>query len=288
MTERVSLSVKISQATSREIVRVEEPGLPTSEDVAIQGELVEEGGPLWKALSAPPPSVANLIHQVLTLEKTERRFLRPSGFGGCPRSQLFQYQQVPATDLPQPDNGLQLIFGVGTKLHEMLQNYLAQHPGVFFSPETPVWIPELNIKGSCDGILSLRTPDANGLVYRWGVEFKTISSRGFEALRKPKPEHVVQASIYARLAGVYWISIVYFNKDSHQMKEYPVSYSATVWEGVIRRVEELMEHDKRKTLPVYSTKVCQQSVNLCSHVTHCHRVEGVEPPAWWNGSRKGE
>ena len=237
-------------------------------------------------LQQPPPSVTRIIHEVLDQNRENRQFFRPSGFGGCPRSQVFQYLQVPPTNPPQLENNLQMILGTGTHLHEMLQGYLALHPGIFYAPEVPIWIPELDIKGSCDGILTNRTPNEAGSLYRWGVEFKTIGSKGFETLTKPKPEHVIQASIYARLAGVYWISIVYFCKDNAAMKEYPVHYDPETWEGIVAKVRELQGHVRRGTLPVYTPKVCQNAINFCQHVAHCHQIEGKEIPRWWAGFKQ--
>jgi hypothetical protein len=124
-----------------------------------------------------------------------------------------------------------------------------------------------------------RKPGPNGQLYRWGVEFKTIKEEDFDKLTAPKPDHVTQASIYARLAGVWWISIVYYNKNRSFMKEYPVSYSEEVWQAVTERVAFLKGHINRKTLPVYDKKECQSNRGFCRHVSHCFGIEGFSQEA---------
>jgi hypothetical protein len=231
------------------------------------------------ALKAHPPRVTTLMEDVIQGRQSEPPFFRPSSFGGCKRAQIFSYLRAPA-EPQRHETKMALILDTGTALHGQLQGYLAEHPGVFFAPEVPIWIPELEIKGHCDGILMLRKPDQNGRLYRWGVEFKTIGEDGFDEKYGPlpKPDHVVQASIYARLSGVWWISIVYYNKNRSLMKEFPVHYDPQVWDGVVSRVAEMKGHVNRKTLPVYDAQECKDHMTFCRHVTHCHELEGRDPP----------
>lgn len=235
-------------------------------------------------LQTRPPSMITAIQQVLDSKRKDPPYFRPSGFGGCRRSQIFFYckeHQEPS----QPDDTLSMILETGTALHPMVQKWLASHPGIFFTPEVPVWNPELEIRGSSDGLCSFRTADKYGSTYRWGFELKTIGPAGFEALTKPKPEHVVQASIYAKLMGVWWITIVYYCKGTSKLKEFHVQFDPNVWEQVKARVAELKEHINAGTLPEFDAKECRNSINLCHYVRRCYEIEGKAPPMTWGGNQ---
>ena len=235
-------------------------------------------------LQAPPPSVVGVIQGVMDRRRKVIPFFRPSGFGGCRRSQIFGYhgyKEEPA----QPDDTLSMILDTGTALHTMVQQWLAEHPWVFFAKEIPVWDAELEIKGSSDGMFMFRTADKYGSLYRWGFEYKTISPAGFDGLTGPKPAHVVQASIYAKLMGVWWITIVYQCKGTSRIREFNVHFDQKIWDMVVARVAELKGHVSEGTLPIYDSKECRQSINLCRYVRACHEIEGKPTPSTWGGNR---
>lgn len=227
-------------------------------------------------LQQRPPSVMNLIETVIHQMEDETPYFRPSGLSGCTRANVFFYNRAPESAV-HAGSQLQRILDSGTALHEMLQGYLAAHPGCFFAPEAKVFLPELRIKGSCDGIITRRADN-----YRWGVEFKTIGDKGFDALKGPKPDHVTQASIYARLAGVWWITIVYFNKSNGSMKEYPVHYDPNLWQTkVVDRALALHALVDSGTIPPFDSVQCRDGITLCKFVRHCFRLQGKKPPAGW-------
>lgn len=247
------------------------------------GEGWQHGGDL-QTLNAPPPSMIQIIQGVMQRRREERNWFRPSGFGGCRRSQIFFYQKT-HEEPPQPDDTLSMILETGTALHVMAQKWLSEHPGVFFVPEVPVWLPELEIQGSSDGLLMFRQADQYGSIYRWGFELKTIGPTGFDALTKPKPEHVVQATIYAKLMGVLWITILYYCKGTSKLKEFHVQVDEGIWEQVKERVYYLKDHINAGTLPEFDPKECRNSINLCRYVRHCHAIEGRAVPMTWGGNK---
>lgn len=235
-----------------------------------------------ETLKKPPPSVIGVITAVLENRNRDPHYFRPSGFGGCRRSQIFFYTHVPQ-EVPQVNATLAVILDTGTHLHTMLQQYLSEHPGLFFAKEVPVYLPEIETKGSSDGILMQRVAGPDGTIYRWGIEFKTISPDGFEALSKPKPEHVIQASIYARLMGVWWITIVYYDKGKSRFKEYHVQYDEKVWAYVKERVAFLKTHINDGTVPEFDSKECRNNIGLCRYVGFCGSIEGVDRRATSSG-----
>lgn len=219
--------------------------------------------------NTPPPSVAHIINEVLEGKNKQVSFFRPSMVSSCVRANVFHYQKAP-TSLPNTSPMLHRILDTGTALHTVLQDYLSEHPDVFFSPEVKVYDPDLCVKGSCDGILTERTTG-----YRWALEIKTIGDSGFKALTKPKPEHVQQATIYMALTGVRWVSFIYLNKNNQDIREFITAFDDEVWDVVQDRLRFFKGFVDRKETPPYNAKECRASIDLCRYVRHCFGLQGI-------------
>ena len=157
----------------------------------------------------------------------------------------------------------------GTKVHEILQSYLADHPEWWFAPESRVLVEVEGamIRGSCDGVL-IRRSDG----YRVGIEIKSKAHGAFMKLTKPEPNHVMQAMIYARLQKLHWIVILYWDKDKQHMKEFPVEYDASYWRDFRARVRELKGYVDRGELPKFDPDRCDPT--FCQYVDHCTKKGG--------------
>lgn len=229
-------------------------------------------------LKQQPPSVIQIVNQVLEDESEDRHYFRPSMIMGCERQNLYWYEKS-ATNTTQQDPKLRLILDSGTELHRIIQAYLAKHPGFFFAPEAKVWLPDLEVWGSCDGLLFRRKD-----MYRWGLEIKTTGHEKFMKITKPDPKHIRQASIYARLSGVYWITILYWDRDKQHMKEYHVHYEKSIWDDeIVRRVRRLQGFVKAGAMPTYDEAQCRSSFDFCAFSKQCYRDR--EKP--WPGRVKG-
>lgn len=228
-------------------------------------------------LKQEPPSVVRAINEVLGTRDEDYRFFRPSMLHGCDRANVFHHLRAPMNQ-PQIGAMLHKVLDNGTAIHSVIQGYLADHPGLFFAPETKVYLPELHIRGSCDGVLTERKTG-----YRWGLEVKTINKRDFEKLTGPLEKHVAQASIYARLTGVWWITILYWSKDGgHSLREYHVPYDPARWEALTARAKELYGYvrafeesgEDPDTLPAFDQAVCDDNLKFCRSSAHCHKLMG--------------
>ena len=188
-----------------------------------------------RLIHEPPPSLRGIIEQAQALDGDCRGYLRPSSLWGCERACVYLLTRAPKS--PDLKNArLKRILDVGTATHTVVQGYLANHPEWWFAPEArvEVVVEGVRIKGSCDGIL-IRRSDG----YRFGIEIKTKKHDLFDALVTPDPDHVRQASLYAKLHRVYWITILYWDKDQQHLKEYPVSYEEGMWESIKERIRTI-------------------------------------------------
>lgn len=141
----------------------------------------------------------------------------------CKRKMYFQLGRVPvdATYVNfTSDNRMMRLVDLGTIMHLYVQENL-DRLGVLKDFEVPVSSPKYGVEGKMDGIISFIGSDDYGNYYDeedMVLEIKTINDYGFKALRKPKPEHIKQASIYGAFLGLKRICFVYYNKNNSDLK----------------------------------------------------------------------
>ena len=212
-----------------------------------------------------PPSIIDLIEEVNQQSTELLHFFRPSMLFGCDRANVFHYQCAPFH--PQRVSPrLKRILDNGTAIHEVIQKYLSDHREWWFAPEARIYrrVAGAWIRGSCDGVLIRRSD-----MYRCGIEIKTINHEEFVRLAKAKPGHVDQATTYAKLMGLTWIVVVYWDKGTQNLKEFPVRVSERRWNETKERVRHLKMYVDKRELPKFNPSTCD--VTFCTFVDHCRR-----------------
>jgi len=104
--------------------------------------------------------------------------------------------------------------------------------------------------------------------WRCLLEIKSINENGyFEKYGSlPRAEHVVQASVYAWLAGFSWIMFVYVDKNAlHKWKEIVVPVDQDAIAEVVNKLEAVKMYRDSKQLPVHA--------RLCEDI-QCERARG--------------
>lgn len=156
------------------------------------------------------------------------------------------YYDVTGEIAPKVELSTELLitFGIGTAIHEVVQAALSLALEDRFRDEVRIDVPDALIcDGSVDG-------EAYFPLCRSGLEIKTISENEFTKLRKPKPDHVVQAgALYSKGLDVPFMSYLYISKGwPHPMKEYVKVYDDSVFtkwyleKGI--KVEDALEEGK--------------------------------------------
>lgn len=112
----------------------------------------------------------------------------PSSIGSCLRARYYSRIQAPA-DVNAIEPRTRRIFDNGSKVHERLQGYLKAE-GMLLLDEAPLYNEQYNIQGHTDGILRISPSEVAIL------EIKSINSRGYNELKKEKPEHRMQGLTY--------------------------------------------------------------------------------------------
>lgn len=176
---------------------------------------------------------------------------------------------------------VQLIFDLGHAVHAMFQTYGLQGAwGPHYKPEIAVnadhqqLADELWIEGHADAENILRIDDIPGCPYIYEVglvhEYKTISSKQFESLTKPKPEHKEQATIYSAVLNRPVVVYLYFSKNDQNLADFPVVFDPPTWERVRGKCVTLLDHYHRQVPPPGMTGYhCKD----CGYLFNC--VEGA-------------
>lgn len=173
-------------------------------------------------------------------------YFHPSQIGSCPRRLWFAAVGAPSSAAQATGGDLlktHLVFEIGTYAHVLFQNLCAR-AGVLVRREIPVRSDKHKIIGHADGHLRI-APEGDCL-----LEFKTINVRGFTKLSGAKPEHRAQATVYMALLNLPQALIVYFNKDTQELKEFRVSFDRREWEEeILPKINRFHLSVKQKKMP---------------------------------------
>ncbi|TXH10929.1 MAG: hypothetical protein E6R04_03945 [Spirochaetes bacterium] len=181
---------------------------------------------------------------------------------------------------------LQLIFDLGHAVHDMFQSYGKSGAwGPIYTPEATISqtlqekSEQLMIEGHADAenVLTVDIPGSS-VLYEVGVihEYKTMNNRNFEKLTQPKPEHKVQAMVYAACLNRPVVAYLYFNKDNQNLADFPVQFNTDLWVQIEAKALIILDAFKKKEPPPGSTGFhCQQ----CQFVLTC--------PAYKQSLKKG-
>ncbi len=172
---------------------------------------------------------------------------------------------------------VQLLFDLGHAVHSMFQSYgLKGAWGKIYKPEAPIssdlqeLANELLIEGSADAdtIMEVDIPESPYL-YEVGVvhEYKTINSKNFAKLTRPKSEHLRQALIYSACLNRPVVGYLYMNKDDSNLQDFPVEFSPTLWATVSAKIQMMADFYRRGVAPAGDPGYhCQE----CPYVNTCH------------------
>lgn len=158
----------------------------------------------------------------------------PSSLTGCERAAVYSFTGTPASNETTPRS--MAVLQAGTDIHDLIQKELVERFGKGFLPE--VKLEYMGVHGSSDGLLAVADGYRDEFFDEAGVlvetetvepvyevqEFKTIKSLHF-VKNFPKPEHMMQARIYAWAAShsgylIDGIRIVYIERETKLVIEH--------------------------------------------------------------------
>lgn len=221
--------------------------------------------------------------------------IKPSMLGtACMRKLYYSYNQV--EEDRQPAIGGLRIMELGNYVGDMFNDVYRESgiqidyrnedgsphykfPGGPVNYEFPVEAPELDIKV---GYIDLVAIVDGKLVLG---EFKSIGQRGYEDLKQPKPDHLIQGVTYLyafnkllregrykhikeldgfdRAEGIHF---VYLKKDNSDKKEFFVSEADDVFIQIVHKIQAVKDLTAAKQLPPKTPEWC----NSCPWQKKCN------------------
>ena len=165
---------------------------------------------------------------------------------------------------PNPNIGdLRRRFQIGHAVHAMMQNdFLAiaklSRGRILFTPEVPVdqslggVAEQWELASTSDGEFTL--VDGRGAPYaRIGLEIKSASHGEFDKLRKPKPEHIEQCTVYQAGRDVPITWLLYYNKSNSNVsavtEAFVREFDASLWRKLEKQFQVVHQHRAKRTLP---------------------------------------
>lgn len=179
-------------------------------------------------------------------EELEGELFHPSGLGYCLRRSWFKHFKAPedrVSGRAEDDLRTHCTFETGTYFHVLFQNVCAR-AGLLLQREAAFIDHKEKLVGHADGVLLL-----DGV--RTLLEIKTISSRGFTGVvAAPEFGHKQQMHAYMHCLGLKQGVIVYFNKDSSELREHFVEFDPEFYKvHVKQRVSYYFDSLRKVTAP---------------------------------------
>lgn len=187
-------------------------------------------------------------------------YFHPSAMAGCARRNVYEAMRAPLTP-GVPDVDSMEIFQMGHMVHDRVQSVLSDVDVICeakglewkFEAEVPFdrkkdrLFMDLRTGGTTDGCITIRDP--GNWEQRGVLEIKSMKDDFWQKLTGPKPEHEMQANLYAFRWNVPIIWYWYYNKNNSQRKVYPTPVNLKVLDQALARLEMFNEHYDAGTLP---------------------------------------
>ena len=173
-------------------------------------------------------TIQELISQAVRKdrEEKEQKSWYASALGGCLTGAYLVRKGIAKKEF---DDRTLRVFAAGRMFEEWLIKLIAEKEEKFETQVRIEW-PEMNLTGYADLVI-------NGLVY----EIKTINSWGFKYLEKggAKEQHKMQTWVYLKCLGKKESRIIYLEKDTLAVKEFPLLIDDPIEEKVVAELKIL-------------------------------------------------
>ena len=168
----------------------------------------------------------------------ERTRFYISEAGKCPRSIFFRFKQAPAREIEAERLRL---FEHGNYIHQLILRPLFS---LRLIRATEVDIsPQEIITGRADAIISV-----NGEPHV--LDIKSISGRmNLEKMKEPKIEDCYQIQLYLHYFGIKKGILLYLNKDTQELREFPITYNNELVKKLLANFEKLKSKIESDIVP---------------------------------------
>ncbi|RUM50047.1 MAG: hypothetical protein DSY47_02610 [Hydrogenothermus sp.] len=199
-------------------------------------------------------------------EKEEHTpYIRASEIGGCPLASALRLKGFK----PFIDEDKLLVFEIGNAVHLNFQSVMSD---ILEDVEKEIKDEQLGVSGHIDG----RIGDTL-------IEFKSISPFALKKSRNELPyqHHIDQVHLYMYMMGLRKAIIVYIEKSSGAILEYPVEFDEERWEGLKQKIEyikSLVEEpiEELREVSLEELKIEEWHCKYCFQKANCPAYENLK------------
>ena len=172
-----------------------------------------------------------LINQYYRNQKKDREqhHFYITDAGKCSRTVFFKFKKAPAEAM---EPRILMMFDHGDHIHQLIMKPLLGIRGVQVVAAEVNIPPQELITGRADAILS----DGKEL---YVLDIKSINGQIFKSLNEPKAEHLNQIQLYLHFFQQKKGILLYVNKDTQELREFPVDYDSKIAQDLLRQLSEL-------------------------------------------------
>lgn len=159
--------------------------------------------------------------------------------GKCQRAVFFKFKNAPRAEM---EAKVLRMFDHGDQVHQLIMRPLLGIKEVrVVAAEVKIGPQEL-ISGRADAILS----DGKDL---YVLDIKSMNGMIFRSLQEPKEDNVNQLQLYLHFFKIPKGILLYVNKDTLELKEFPVSYSQALAQSILKDLTELKTKIDKNIIP---------------------------------------
>lgn len=171
-------------------------------------------------------------------EKDQRHFYITDA-GKCGRAIFFKFKKAPREEM---EARVLRMFDYGDYIHRFIMKpLLAKKEVRVVSAEVNIDPQEL-ISGRADAIIS----DGKEL---YVLDIKSINGMIFNSLTQPKEDHLDQIQLYLHFFKRKKGILLYVNKDTLELKEFPVDYDSVRSQKLLQNLSQLKIKIDRNIIP---------------------------------------
>jgi len=159
--------------------------------------------------------------------------------GKCPRAVFFKFKKAPAEEM---EPRILMMFDHGNHIHQLVMKPLLGIRGVQVVAAEVNIPPQELISGRADAILS----DGKDL---YVLDIKSINGQIFKSLDEPKEEHLNQIQLYLHFFKQKKGILLYVNKDTQELREFPVDYDSKIAQDLLGQLSELKTKIDKNIIP---------------------------------------
>lgn len=159
--------------------------------------------------------------------------------GKCQRAVFFKFKNAPAEEM---DPRILLMFDHGDHIHQLIMKPLFGVKDIRVVAAEVNIPPQELITGRADAILS----DGKEL---YVLDIKSINGQIFNSLKEPKPDHINQIQLYLHFFKQKNGILLYVNKDTQELKEFPVFYNPHIANTLLNELKNLKDKIEKNIVP---------------------------------------